>query len=483
MDPEVNKIRARISESAWPKFLESMQITGLRGWHGQEIRFPFPVCVISGENGCGKSTVLKAAASAYVHPDDPTETYYPSSFFPDTAWEHVEDVELIYKIKEGDRKSEFKIKKTKKNWHYPKPRSSRVVRWQDVSRTLPLDATAGYAFQAKRTATEVSANQLDQQTIKYYSKIMGREYVEAKFAKSDLDEKRSVGVVRIGDVAISQFHQGAGEDATLDLLAYLQTIPDTSLLIIDEIEASLHPYAQRRLIHYLLWLSRIGQIQIILSSHSKCVLEELPPEARIFLQRSVSGVEVFYGITPEFALSRMDTISHPEANLYCEDEEAVILIQEILRFKNFDIRRVKIVAIGPANEVKVIGRLSQNPDLNLGSKGCGILDADQQISDGCVKFYGDSAPEEQVFNDIKNSDEAKTNLASRLTKSTEEIIAVFERTTVDTDHHNWITEAARLLGHEEKFLWVTMCQIWVANCVPTTNLDTIIADIERKISS
>ncbi len=482
MDPEVNKIKSRMSDNnSWPKFLESVKISGLRGWHGQEIRFPFPVCVISGENGCGKSTILKAAASAYVDSDDPTETYYPSSFFPDTAWERVQNVELIYKIKEGDHKTEFKLQKTTKNWRYPKVRHGRAVRWHDISRTLPLDAIAGYAIQTKRSATEVSVDQLDPQTIKYYSRIMGREYTEAKFAKSNFDSKRAVGVVKIGSSEISQFHQGTGEDATLDLLFYLQNIPDTSLLIIDEIEASLHPYAQRRLIHYLLWLSRLGQIQIILSSHSKCVLEELPPEARIFLQRSVSGVEVFYGVTPEFALSRMDTLSHPEAILYCEDEEAVILIQELLRFRKFDMRRVRVVAVGPANEVKLVGRLSQQSHL-LGSKGCGILDADQPVSVGCVKFYGSLAPEKQVFMDIKNVDSALTSLGVRLEKAKEEIIDILQRTVLITDHHDWLSEAARLLVQEEKYLWVTMCQVWISNCVPANDLDSIIADIESKIA-
>jgi predicted ATP-dependent endonuclease of OLD family len=81
---------------------------------------------------------------------------------------------------------------------------------------------------------------------------------------------------------VSQFHQGAGEDATLDLFRTLQNVPQNALLVIDEVEASLHPRAQRRLIRFLLWLSRIKRVQIILSTHSPYVLEELPQEARVF---------------------------------------------------------------------------------------------------------------------------------------------------------------------------------------------------------
>ena len=38
-----------------------------------------------------------------------------------------------------------------------------------------------------------------------------------------------------------QNDQGAGEDATLDLFRILEGIPNFSLLMIDEVEASLHP--------------------------------------------------------------------------------------------------------------------------------------------------------------------------------------------------------------------------------------------------
>lgn len=105
---------------------------------------------------------------------------------------------------------------------------------------------------------------------------------------------------------VSQFHQGAGEDATLDLFKLLQAIPDQSLLIIDEVEASLHPSAQRRLIQYLLKLTRIKKIQVILSTHSAHVLDEIPPEGRIMLVQMQNGKDILYGISTRFALSSID---------------------------------------------------------------------------------------------------------------------------------------------------------------------------------
>ena len=260
MHREVDRIRSKRAQNPWPKYLSSVQIDGLRGWTGEEVRFEFPVTVICGENGSGKSTVLKAAAAAYRHPSEPGQTYYPSTFFPDTPWEQVTNAVLIYKLREGTNDRTFSVRKRSARWRFQKNRPRRHVVVQDVSRTLPLDATVGYAYISKRTAQEVSAQTLSPELTTYYSSIMGRAYSTARFALSSVDSERQVGVVQHEGLQFSQFHQGAGESATLDLISLLQNVPDTALVVLDEAEASLHPRSQRRLIHFLLWLARTKQL-------------------------------------------------------------------------------------------------------------------------------------------------------------------------------------------------------------------------------
>ena len=100
---EVAEIKSKELNLPWPKFLRSISIGGLRGWTGQEIRFAFPVVAVAGENGSGKSTVLKVAACAYQQAKEKTESFTPSQFFLDTAWDEVSGVSLVYKVKEGDK--------------------------------------------------------------------------------------------------------------------------------------------------------------------------------------------------------------------------------------------------------------------------------------------------------------------------------------------------------------------------------------------
>jgi len=466
---EINKIRAKMASNPWPKYLHSIEINGIRGWNGEEIRFGFPVTVIAGENGTGKSTIIKAAACAYGSPEGKKKTYFPSAFFPDTPWEKITDAKIKYKIYEGGNVRNFSYGKKTERWRPSGQKRIRNVIIQDISRTLPLDATVGYAKIAKQSVNEVSSSSLSDELIKYYSSIIGRSYSEAKFAISDIDRKREVGVVSLSGTEISQFHQGAGEDATLDLLSILQDIPDTSLVLIDEVEASLHPRSQRRLIHFLLWLSRTKQIQVILTTHSPYILEELPPDARILVERKTSGIEILYNISPNFALNRMDDIDAPELHIFTEDSEALILSKTILQNSGIDVTRISFIDIGPSNVVNAIAAATSNERFPI--KALAIVDADTKPLNGAVKLPGEHCPEKQVILDIRS--QAIENLAARLELSEASIISAIDDTITIPEQHDWPENLAKLLGQTVSYIWQTMCIVWVKHCVPQEEIDAI----------
>ena len=269
----------------WMKFINSIKIDNIYGWNGQEIKFKFPIVAIVGENGIGKSTFLKAAVCAYQN--GAGDTFYPSKMFMSTRWDEdaLSNATITYQVRTGNETKTLKWKKTN-DWGFS-PKSSkpgRSVYFLDISRTLPLDATAGYAKIAK-TATEEAGRdvELDNDYLGGLSYVLGQAYSRARFTGTNVNTDREVGLLTNRHGEISQFHQGAGEDSMLDVFKLLQNIPDQSLLVIDEVENSLHPQAQRRFIKYLLKLTRIKKLQVILSTHSPFVLEELPSIARIML--------------------------------------------------------------------------------------------------------------------------------------------------------------------------------------------------------
>lgn len=221
--------------------------------------------------------------------------------------------------------------------------------------------------------------------MQYFSYVLGRNYASARFAKTDVSP-RAVGIIKREFGEFSQYHQGAGEDATLDLFQIFENLPDHSLLIIDEVEASLHPKAQRRLIDFLLKLCRKKSCQIVVSTHSPYILEQLPPQARVLLVPGTKEINVLYGASVEFAMSRMDDPVHPEMTIFVEDKEAEILLREILvsdDTKEDIISRINICSVGLANVVQIMGQLGADKKLPYG-KSLAVLDGDQEISKGCI---------------------------------------------------------------------------------------------------
>ena len=83
----------------------------------------------------------------------------------------------------------------------------------------------------------------------------------------------------------------AGERALLRISKDISRLKN-ALILIDEIEAGLHPYTQQQVMLELQRLALRNDLQIIVTSHSPVVLESVPPEGRVFLERTETGVVV-----------------------------------------------------------------------------------------------------------------------------------------------------------------------------------------------
>lgn len=467
---EVDTIRNQFQAGQWPQFLQMVSIDGLRGWTGQSVEFNFPVVAVVGENGSGKSTLLKAATCVYDQAKK-DKKFYPSAFFVPTHWDAVKGVNLVYRVKRGTDVESYSVSKPTKRWSYPEKPPFRDVFLLDISRTLPLDASVGYARIAKLAANEIESAEINDDFRTRLSHVLGRTYKKARFATSNVDPNRQVGLLEREWGEVSQFHQGAGEDATLDLFRTLQNVPNHSLLVIDEVEASLHPRAQRRLIRFLLWLSRIKRVQVILSTHSPYVLEELPQEARILLLPGPQGISIVYGVSPEFALSRLDDEVHPDIHIFVEDRNAGIWLREIFA-SSVDtselLRRIEIDPVGPANVVGMLGTLGKAKKLPYNSLA--ITDGDHPYPD-CQKLPGDLAPERIVFNGLKALNWAR--LSDRFGIGAGTLFTVLDDALLEPDHHKWPTVVGDQVAKSSTSVWESLCTEWCKVCLDSKTREAL----------
>jgi predicted ATPase len=467
------------ANTGWPKRLEWLEIIGLRGWAGQRFELRFPIVAVSGENGSGKSTILQAAASIY-NPSEPKKRgWFASDFFPQTFCDRIDDATIRASIREGANTSSMvtTIRKTEIRWRGNPKRFKRNVEYVDLSRIQPVTARIGYSRLAKSRVSEIDSLDLTTEATRRLSDIMGRQYVQARRVLTDADPKRRISVLALAGSSMSGFHQGAGE---LTMTELLEISPQKySLVLIDEVETSLHPRAQRRLIRDLADICRDRELQIILTTHSPYILEELPPEGRGYILKNGGQRQLLMGVSPEFAMTKMDEAPHPECDIYVEDVRAESMLREILVVYAKDaVNRCQLIPYGTANVGQALGQMSAanrfpRPTLVF-------VDGDQPPMNGCLRLPGGDAPERVVFDALQ--EKRWGNLHERINRSYSEVADACSRAQTGADHHEWVSLAASELRLGGIVLWTLMCSEWASLCLSSEDAAPIVQAVNEKLA-
>lgn len=284
---------------------------------------------------------------------------------------------------------------------------------------------------------------------------MEKKYSSAGISITNAGDDKPIPVLQNDGARYSGFHQGAGEIAAAELLA--SDYQKYGLVLIDEIETSLHPRAQRRLVRDLAKIAREREIQIILSTHSPYVLAELPPEARIYLMDGVAGKTAVTGVSPDFAMSRMDEEQHPECDVYVEDSRAATMVAEVLA--NVDknlLSRSKLIPFGAASVGKALGLMAAQKRFPRPSLI--FLDGDQDPSDGCFILPGQDAPEIVIFSALKAINWQE--IPNRIGRPPSETIDALNDAMTIADHHKWLNSAGDRLLVGSEIIWQALCSVW-----------------------
>jgi predicted ATPase len=446
------------TRSGWPKFLEWIEIEGVRGWIGQRIDFPFPIVAIVGENGSGKSTIIQAVASAYQSPNKKLSKF-ASDFFPDTSWDTIRNASIRFGYKEGIKSSNGIIRKPTDRWRRNPNRPLRYVNYIDLGRIQPVSARTGYKRLANPQWKVTDSKEMGESILQRLSDIIGKGYKSASMALTSGDAKRRISVIGKGGIEYSGFHQGAGE---ITIMEFLEFDPiQYSIVLVDEIETSLHPRAQRRLIRDLAKKCHQLELQIILTTHSPYILEELPLEGRLYI---IDGQEkkIARGVSPEFAMAKMDDEPHAECDIYVEDNRSAIFIREILyQYKPEDVARCQFICYGAASVGIALGQMIEGKKFQRPS--CVYLDGDQVVKPGCNLLPGNDAPERIVFDQLNNIE--WKDVAARIARSYSDISDYCRKAMNYADHHEWIRYAADQLMIGGDSLWEALCSCWAKNCL------------------
>lgn len=122
----------------------------------------------------------------------------------------------------------------------------------------------------------------------------------------------------------------SGERAILHLSKDLSE-SEESFILIDEVEAGLHPYAQQQVMLQLQRMALRQKLQIIVTSHSPVVLDSVPLEGRILLDRDINTNRV--QIMPNYRDIFQKALygqSRNKFSILCEDKIAEAIVRGVL---------------------------------------------------------------------------------------------------------------------------------------------------------
>jgi len=454
---QVNDLVEKVQNRNYRKYLLKISIEKARAFQGKSITFDFPVTAIVGVNGGGKTTVLGAAACAY-------KTVKPSLFFAksgrfDSSMQNWKfEYELIDRqIKSSDtirRTAKFARSKWSREWTVEgNKEKERTVAVFGVSRTVPanerpeLQRCASNSFDVDpEFIDEISSG-----VAGAVASILDKNISAFSFLRVDTRGRVTLlaGQTSAGD-SYSEFHFGAGESSVIRMAIKLETIPENSLVLIEEIENGLHPVATIRMVEYLMDLAIRRKIQVIFTTHSNDALKPLPDKA---IWAAANG-NLYQGKLDIGSLRAISGQIDSQLVVFVEDRFAQTWVEEILRsLPGVAMDAVSVHAMEGDGTAVTVHR-GRNFDPSVSQPSVCLIDGDSQqqdsIADSIHRLPGQS-PESYIYDKVvEKLNEVSGELAVALLRPYEEEAKVAEivRSVRNTnrDPHLLYSQVGKRLG-------------------------------------
>ena len=322
-----------------PHFLTEMRLDGIRGINGLRVVFDYPVSVIAGGNASGKSTVLFAAACAYKVPGTGVKDFVPSTLFPrynpKLNGRADEDREIIidfdYSTLDGRQSMRWRRSKGwNRSYHGRKNASQpeRQIYLRTLSNLSNPSEVRGVLSMSRLSAPPEEIH-LTAAQIEFAQRLLPFRYSEVVDLSSG--RKNLLFASQEGGPAYSELHMAAGERAILRMSQEIAQL-NGALILIDEVEAGLHPWVQQLLMAQFQQLALRNDLQIIVTTHSPVVLESVPVNGRIFLDRDENGRVTVQPPYRDLVQDALYGRTNDTLNLLCEDASAEGILDGILDY-------------------------------------------------------------------------------------------------------------------------------------------------------
>ena len=181
-----------------------------------------------------------------------------------------------------------------------------------------------------------------------------------------------------------EYFFSTGEYFLLSLLKFIEELvvnknsKKLSMVIIDEIELSLHTLAQKRLVEKLTNFSEKYNILVIFTTHSLQIIEAMNPNDIYLFQNKKGICSISSPCYPGYLTSRLETHKYYDRIILVEDDLAEMFIIETLREKKLNNVLYEIIPIGEWEKVLETYLLNETQKFYGNAKTLVVLDGDMK---------------------------------------------------------------------------------------------------------
>lgn len=328
------------SKETYLKSVSILEGAHLRGVKNSCLNLEFPVSVICGANGSGKTTFLSLALLGFHAEERPLVPlknieYFDFNYFFRSVGDdkHNKGIKIEWKYTSGTSDS---IEKGEQRWlRYIRNsgvarRPVRGTEFIGISRMTPAFEKKNYhSYFANKK--HFKKHEHVEKLKQHLSHVMSRPYSVV----SELTYANSSGThaVQSYNNTHTSFNAGAGEECLSNIIGTLLKCPERSIVAIEEIEIGLHPSTLPKLVDVILEIALSRKLQVIITSHSSEFLRAFPKEGLILAERAGESVDFANQPNVEYAIRRIGGDHKPAARIICEDTTAAKIISTILPAK------------------------------------------------------------------------------------------------------------------------------------------------------
>ena len=460
--------------------LRSLTVHSMRRFHiNTTIDFLFPLTVLVGKNGSGKTTIMKMIQmlSNYSKPE--------LTFF-ETAIDNGGMDNASFSLCFDDTNLECKhIGINKWSTNGKVPQSMKIVYlnpktmvgafeksflYDDIGKKTKKEQQVDYVIRQSKKFNQNKLKksekkierQLNSDTVTMVNYILQLNVSEIRIVKHKYFSGTWATNVFFSDgVEYSEYNAGSGEFLIALMLDKIFKLQENTLLLLDEPEVSLHPGAQKRFMQCLVSAIKKKKIQVIMTTHSANIVDGLPSKAIVALRRVNNFISAEGNLNYQYAFTEIE-----------EDvTQKCIIVEDIMGKKIID-EIIKEESLGNYLQVMFFSGGAENI-----KKHTIFTYSKTQIDNRFIIFDGDQKPAKDIpdFSTVLEKDKT----LDYYKKIFKEIVGV------DSKSIEWGVDANRKKGRvneeQEKSLILAYLEFYRNNVkfLPSMIPEDLIIDLDK----